>query len=117
MFVVADPAEFQTCDIFEIYLAIEPFADHCRLEVSGMREVIDGAYCINWQDNQMPIPCMQESSEDAQQRYYVLDVRPALVAIKQWLEKHSGSSQAMLYEREMVLLDRLLQKIRAQWKH
>ncbi|WP_455205777.1 hypothetical protein [Kaarinaea lacus] len=117
MFVITDPAEFQASEIFEIYLAIEPFADFCRLEVSDMREVIDGAYCINWQGNQAPIPCKKEASENSQQRYYVLDVRPALVAIKQWLQKHSGSSQAMLYEREIDVLEMLLQIIRAQWKY
>jgi len=113
---IADPYQFDTLQISELYMYLESFSSVCEISPSEA-EHNDYFYTIDLMEDSYPqlyIPNEAGTHKDNPYMRY-MDIKPCLDAINSWLQIKPKKKDVLLYEEEQKLLLAFNNRIDQQW--
>ena len=92
MMAVADPYRLGTGIAARLFPLLAPYAPACRLEPYTEGVQGEGCFVVDRGANSPPAPTSRAHSDYGYEQPLLLDVRPALASIKEWLEASAEDS-------------------------
>ncbi len=113
---IADPYQFDTHQISELYMYLESFSSVCEISTTEA-EHGDYFYTIDLMEDSYPqIHIPKEAGTHKNNPYMrYMDIKPCLDAINSWLQIKPKKKDALLYEEERQLLLAFNNRIDQQW--
>lgn len=112
LLAIADPCKLDGGnEAFELFTALEDFAPHSILMKVAQRQAAVGRYWVDLMDDRPPRFCERTDTPAQMDWIRVLDVDPALAAIKSWLARHQGAGQSMMNAWKVQPLQGLVKRL------
>jgi len=115
---IADPYQFDTHQISELYMYLESFSSVCEIDPSESEaEDNDYFYTIDLMEDSYPQIYIPKEANTHKNNPYIryMDIKPCLDAINSWLQIKPKKNDALLYEEEQQLLLAFNNRIDQQW--
>jgi len=113
---IADPYQFDTHQISELFMYLESFSSVCDINDSNV-EHGDYFYTIDLMEDSYPQIYIPKEAGTHTDNPYIryMDIKPCLDAINSWLDIKPTKKDALLYEEEQQLLLAFNDRIDQQW--